>query len=204
MLETVKRVGNWSGRDHTEFSQSEYERMREHFILRLKERYDISIVNEEYDELCKSALKSNNRVICKIDCGKNFHIIPINEKPVLVLYSKDYHIFYTCYPMAEIFNPEYIIPSRYRYNQNKKELAIREFKKVMTVVELEHTDLAKEDYRQYKGPFNYYSTKCSYPVLNVLKHKDKLTIGAVWEQVKENLELMFAIPKNNKDNGNNT
>lgn len=82
-----------------------YQDVREHFISRLKERYELDITEDEYDSFCNAKYVSENFTgMFKKNTAKTIGYLNIKNNSVIVMYDNDpynndkKHQFPTCFP----------------------------------------------------------------------------------------------------------
>lgn len=161
-----------------------YEENMEHFIKRIKERCDIDFSEEEYDFLCDSFLEKPKKGIVnnvnnfqlKSGTNKSIFLIKIKEKDVLCLYDKNCKRLTTALPIDNLQDYKRTVPRIFK-KRNLTEEAIKEYERILEVVEKEYKDLG-----DVKSNVLYYKT-CTYPGLLCAKHFKKPMMRSVWVAV---------------------
>jgi len=160
--------------------------LKSHFILRLWERYQISLTDDEYDDIhhfkgfTKSGLIESVINWAKISSSKKFFIIKLKGKNVLALYSVRRGRFITALPWISYDDETRFVPKILK-KQNLKEEAIEKYQEILSTCAKEYVDFgnSKENWYFYK--------KCSYPKLLMLEYKGALTVGRIYEEVIKKL-----------------
>lgn len=163
--------------------------LKEHFISRIKERYNIDLTNDEYIDIHnKKGLCSSNTIVgqpvvwAKINFSKTFFIITIKGKKVLALYSKKRGRFITALPWHSLYDETRFVPGILKKNGLKEE-AIRKYNEILSICCKEYVDLGD----QYQN-FLYYQKNCKYPKLMMAEQKGTLTIKSIYDTVLNELE----------------
>ncbi len=166
------------------------EEIKSHFLLRLHERYDITLSNDEYNELHNSGGFTKNTIMeikpihwARISSNKSAFIIQIKSKLIFTIYSNDRKKFITALPWDSYDDETRLVPLILK-RLNLKEFAIKKYNEILSLCAKEYVDLgdSKQNYFHYKD-------NCAYPRLLMLEYKGRLTIGDIYTQILRDLEL---------------
>lgn len=160
------------------------EELKEHFISRLKERYDISLSDDEYNDIHTPLGFPNSKVLegnaihwIKISSNNSAFIIKIKGKFVFTIYSRRRGRFITALPW-ESYNDETRFVPKILKKLNLKELAIEKYNEILSLCAKEFVDLGSSKENWY-----HYKNKCLYSTLLMLEYNGKLTMGNIYNQV---------------------
>jgi len=162
------------------------EELKSHFILRLGERYDIWLTDDEYNNIhhfkgfTYSNLINEHIIWATLSAFKKVFIIKIKNKNVLVIYSNKRGRFITALPW-ECYDDETRFVPKVLKKLNLKEQAIERYRQILSICSKEYTDFgnSKENWYFYK--------KCSYPKLLMAEYKGVLTVGRIYKEVTKEL-----------------
>lgn len=161
--------------------------IKAHFLLRLKERYDIILSDKEYNNLhhsggfSKSTILTNMTPWLKISSNYSSFIITIKEKYVLVIYSKHRGRFITALPWESYDDHTRLVPKVFK-KTGLKELATERYEKILSICAKEYVDLGNS-----KDNWYHYQNNCTYPSLLMTEYLGRLTMGHIYAQVTKEL-----------------
>lgn len=163
------------------------EELKSHFILRLGERYDIWLTDDDYNDIHHFKGFTHSNIIdgpiiiwAELSTFKKVFIVKIKGKNVLAIYSNRRGRFITALPWESYDDETRFVP-RILKKLNLKEEAIERYRKILSICSKEYTDFgnSKENWYFYK--------KCSYPKLLMAEYKGTLTVGYIYKEVIKEL-----------------
>lgn len=177
---------------NTKWKDMTRDEKKQHFILRLSERYDVSISGNEYDDLCNwidttNQTRGSCKYLLKVSRNLRAYSVVIQGQNVLALYSKDLNMFTTALPAENYYDPARMVPKIFR-KKKMVEAGVAEYNKVLETCCREYIDLGDE-----RKNWEYYSKKCAYPKLMFAEHKNGMTVRDVYRQVIYNMKDALGI-----------
>lgn len=177
---------------NTSWKNMTREDRKQHFIVRLFERYGIALTGDEYENICTWLNTSNpSRGSCKylLKVSRNLraYSVQIQGKNVLALYSKDLNMFTTALPAENYYEPARMVPKIFRKKKLVRE-AVEEYNKVLDTCCREYHDFGDD-----KKNWDYYSNNCAYPHLMLDECKNGLTVRNIYRQVLSNMKDILGI-----------
>lgn len=155
-----------------------------HFIERLKERYKISLSEEDYNDIHNPLGFTYSKLIqksihwAKLSSNNSAFILQIQNKLVLAIYSKHRNKFITALPWESYNDETRFVPKFFRKKENDlKEYAIEKYNQILSICSKEYQDFGSQ-----KANWHYYKN-CTYPNLLMSEYKGGLTVGRIYEQV---------------------
>lgn len=147
----------------------------EHFMLRLKQRYNLDITTEEYYSLIDQIrLNQNSKTdkkffgIYKRKTGKSIGYIFFKDTKVWVMYDTTYKILITAYPSNIEINISQTIQSCFT-------------KDIRPIAHLIYNDIQKEikklsklKFEIDKEAYKYYALNTKYPSVHILLNKGRM------------------------------
>lgn len=167
------------------------EEIKNHFILRLQERYGISLSDEEYIELNHPKGLNKSKLITGViirwvilNGHRKVLILKIKDKMVLAIYCSRRSKFITALPWESHSNEERLIPGIFK-KLNLREEALKKYNEIISICSKEYVDLgnARDNHIFYK--------KCTYPHLLMSEYKGFLTVGAIFDMVEKELSAVI-------------
>ena len=165
------------------------EEIKSHFLIRLKERYQISLSNEEYNDIHNSLGFSKSKILednpihwAKISSNTSAFIIKIKGKYILTIYSNRRGRFITALPWESYDDETRLVPKTLK-KLNLKELAIERYNEILSICAKEYVDLGNSKKNWY-----HYKRNCTYPHILMLEYKGVLTMKNIYSQVLKELK----------------
>lgn len=161
-----------------------------HFISRLKERYDVDMSEKEYWDICDfiscgppSHKKHDKKYtfFCKLSSVKSICILKIKEEDVVVIYSSIHKMLITALPKSTISEIERLVPIFVKRKKMEKEFC-DEYNNILNKCNAEYVDFGDK-----KKNWKHYEDKCAYPELLIKKYTNQLTVRNIIWQVMMNL-----------------
>jgi hypothetical protein len=160
------------------------EEIKFHFMLRLQERYDIFLTDDEYNELHNPLGFAKSQIIeshiihwAKISSSTSAFIIKIKNKLVLTIYSNRRGRFITALPWESHCDETRLVPKSLK-KLGLKDFAINQYNEILSICSKEFVDLGNP-----KDNWYYYEKNCTYPGLMWAEYKGGLTIGRIYDEV---------------------
>lgn len=179
----IKILSKKNSNDERNF-KTDYE-IKNHFLLRLKERYNIVLSDEEYNDIHHHKGFSFSKTIehpitnwVKISSNTSVIILKLKGKFILSIYSKRRGRFITALPWESYDDASRLVPKILK-KSNLKELAIQKYNEILSICAKEYVDLGN------KKKNWYYYQKCTYPNLLMAEYKGMLTVGNIYKKVLE-------------------
>lgn len=161
--------------------------IKEHFILRLEERYDISLTDDEYNDIHHPKGFTNSKILtnyihwAKISSVKSAFIITLKNQLILTIYSNDRSKFITALPWHSYNDETRFVPAILK-KLYLKGAAIEKYNQILSICAKEYVDLGNG-----KDNYHYYKNNCTYPGLLMTEYKGGLTVGRIYNQVIKEL-----------------
>ena len=166
------------------------EDIKYHFLLRLKERYDISLTDEEYIDIHNSFGFASSKIIeshvinwAKLSSTKSAFLIQIKGKQVLAIYSSRRGRFYTALPWESHNDETRFVPVELK-KIGLKDFAINQYNEILLICSKEYVDLGNS-----KDNWFYYKDNGTYPNLLWAEYKGGLTVGDIYKEVTKQIKI---------------
>lgn len=186
MSSDIKILSKKNSNDERNFKTDN--EIKTHFLLRLKERYNIELSDEEYNDIHHYKGFGFSKIIeqpiinwVKISANTSVIIFKLKGKFILSIYSKRRGRFITALPWNSYDDSSRLVPNVFK-KSNLKEFAIQKYNEILSTCAKEYVDLGNK-----KTNWHYYQT-CTYPNLLMAEYKGSLTVGSIYKKVLEILK----------------
>lgn len=183
MSSDIKILSKKNSNDERNFKTDN--EIKTHFLLRLKERYNIELSDEEYNDIHHYKGFGFSKIIeqpiinwVKISANTSVIIFKLKGKFILSIYSKRRGRFITALPWNSYDDSSRLVPNVFK-KSNLKEFAIQKYNEILSTCAKEYVDLGNK-----KTNWHYYQN-CTYPNLLMAEYKGSLTVGSIYKKVLE-------------------
>ncbi len=171
-----------------------FEQHAEHFILRLKERYDLDITFDEYNDLCKNKGDNYNPLYCRNSCKKIGYVYIHGIKVVVLNYrAKDKALntmtcYSTCFPADSMDTMENIIRTCFGSQQPKILLIYKRY--------LEEKSLVEKNFETDREAHTYYhNTGLEFGREHFINYRSSVSGGNRYNGPNINIILLKTLDK---------
>lgn len=183
MSSDIKILSKKNSNDERNFKTDE--EIKIHFLLRLRERYNIYLSDDEYNDIHHYKGFGFSKIIeqpiinwVKISANTSVIIFKLKGKFILAIYSKRRGRFITALPWESYDDSSRLVPNVFK-KSNLKEFAIQKYNEILSICAKEYVDLGNK-----KKNWHYYQN-CTYPNLLMAEYKGSLTVGNIYKKVLE-------------------
>lgn len=181
MNSDIKILSKKNSNDERNFKTDE--EIKTHFLLRLKERYNIALSDEEYNDIHHYKGFGFSKIIeqpiinwVKISANTSVIIFKLKGKFILAIYSKRRGRFITALPWESYDDSSRLVPNVFK-KSNLKEFAIQKYNEILSICAKEYVDLGSDTQN-----WHHFQT-CTYPHLLMAEYKGRLTVGSIYNKV---------------------